>query len=94
MSARLTLIAAVALTIGTLTSHTAALAEPARTQDHVSQPANRPAAIVLASAETAQAQAQAPAGDQPAAPAAKPRRAARVTTCRCGDPQPEPQDQQ
>lgn len=87
MSARLTMIAAAALTIGT-----SALAEPARTGDHANQPANRPAAIVLASAETAQASA--PAADQPTPPPAKPRRAARVTTCRCGDPQPEAQDQQ
>jgi hypothetical protein len=94
MSARLMMIAAAALTIGALTIGTSAQAEPARTEDQANQPANRPAAIVLASAETAQAQGQAPATDQPAAPAAKPRRAARVTTCRCGDPQPEPQDQQ
>jgi hypothetical protein len=93
MSARLTMIAAAALAIGTLTTHTAAFAEPARTQDHADQPANRPAAIVLASAESAQGQAAAPSADQPAPPQAK-RRAARVTTCRCGDPQPEAQDQQ
>jgi len=86
MSARLTMIAAAALSIGT-----SAFAEPARTQDHANQPANRPAAIVLASAEAAQAPA--PAADQPTPPPAK-RRAARVTTCRCGDPQPEGQDQQ
>jgi hypothetical protein len=87
MSARLTIIAAAVLTIGT-----SALAEPARTEDHANQPANRPAAIVLASAETAQAPAQ--AVDQPTPPPAKRPRAARVTTCRCGDPQPEAQDQQ
>jgi hypothetical protein len=87
MSARLMTIAVAALTLGTT-----ALAEPARTEDHSNPPTNRPAAIVLASAETAQASA--PAADQPAAAPAKPRRAARVTTCRCGDPQAEPQDQQ
>jgi hypothetical protein len=86
MSARLMMIAAAVLTIGT-----SALAEPARTEDHANQPASRPAAIVLASAEAAQAPA--PAADQPTPPPAK-RRAARVTTCRCGDPQPEAQDQQ
>ena len=90
MTVRLMFIAAAALTIGT-----SALAQPARTEDHANQPANRPAAIVLASAEAAQAPAPAPSADQPTPPAAKRPRTARVTTCRCGDPQPgEAQDQQ
>jgi len=43
-------------------------------------------AIVLASAETVQAEA--PEAAQPA-PAQPKHRFARVTTCRCGDPQPQ-----
>ena len=86
MPARL-MIAVAALTIGTT-----AFAEPARTDSHSNPPTNRPASIVLASAEAAQAPA--PEADQPPPSPAKPRRAARVTTCRCGDPQPAQPDQE
>jgi hypothetical protein len=84
MVARLMVIAAVALTIGT-----SAVADPpkAPARDSV-PPASTPAKVVLASAE--EVQAPAPAADQQA-PTAPKRRAARVTTCRCGDPQPEQQ---
>ena len=85
MSARLMVIAAVALTIGTSVT-----AEPAKTPaSDTSRPASRPAEVVLASADQAGARETAPA--QAAVPAKRPR-VARVTTCRCGDPQAQ-QDQ-
>jgi hypothetical protein len=80
MTARLMIIAAAALMAGT-----SATAEPAKPDNQQANPPSRPpAALVLASAE--EAQPQAPAADQPS-PAPVKHRAARVTTCRCGDPQ-------
>jgi hypothetical protein len=85
MRALVTVITAM-LTIGS-----AALAEPP-----TSQPApppstqNSPAEVILASAETTHAP-NPDAGPPNAVPAK--RRIARVTTCRCGDAQPESQEQ-
>jgi hypothetical protein len=80
MTARLMIIAAAALMAGT-----SAIAEPAKPENRQSNPPSRPpAALVLASAE--EAQPSGPAADQPS-PAPVKHRAARVTTCRCGDPQ-------
>jgi hypothetical protein len=78
MHARFVMIAAIALTAGT-----AAPAEPPTTQAQgAPHPANRPAPpVMLASAD--QVPTPAPA-DQGASGPAKPHRAARVTTCRCG----------
>jgi hypothetical protein len=84
MTARLMIIAAAALTVAT-----SAIAEPAKPQSPQANPPSRPpATLVLASAE--QAQAPAPAADQQS-PAPVKHRAARVTTCRCGDPQTQEQ---
>jgi hypothetical protein len=80
MHARLMVIAAAALVVGT-----SAFAEPPKTRGaQPAQPATQPAAVVLASAETVRDTA--PSADQPAAPVKRPR-AARVTSCRCGDQQ-------
>jgi hypothetical protein len=71
----------------TLAAGTAASAEPPKAQvQQAAQPSSRP--IVLASAEATKAPA--PATDQQAPP--KPARAARVTSCRCGDPVPQEDD--
>jgi hypothetical protein len=61
----------------------AAPAKPAQTQA-------RPGQIVLASAE--QVRGTSPEAAQANSAPAK-RRAARVTKCRCGDPQPDPENQ-
>ena len=80
MHARLMVIAAAALTIGT-----SALAEPPKTRAaRAAQPATPPAQVLMASAE--EARDPAPAAE-PATPPVKRPRAARVTTCRCGDQQ-------
>ena len=72
-----------------LTLSGAAYAEPAQ-HDALKAPAQqRPAEIVLASADGVRA-APTP-GAQPA-PLKRP--APRVTTCRCGDPQPDPGPQE
>lgn len=86
MHARSVIIAAAALALAT-----SAIAQSAKTQaPQPNSTQTHPAPVVLASADH---MASAPVGD--AAPAqAKPHRAARVTTCRCGDPQPAPQDDQ
>ena len=77
MIARSIIIAAM------LTAASAAYADPSKPQgQEASQASNRP--LVLASAEVVKAPVA--AGDQQAA--AKRPRVARVTTCRCGDPQP------
>jgi hypothetical protein len=86
MHARFVMIAAASLTVGT-----AAPAEPAKAPAQAAaQPANRPARpVMMASAD--QVPTPAPA-DQGASTPAKPHRAARVTTCRCGgqtEEQPE-----
>ena len=66
-----------------LTAAPAAYAEPSKPQGQAAnQASSRP--LVLASAEAVKAPVA--AGDQQAA--AKRPRVARVTTCRCGDPQP------
>ena len=83
MHIRYLLIAATGLAI----ANAAAAADPAAPAKpdarETAQPVNRPAAVVLASAD--QVQAPAPDGQQQAATPAKRPRAARVTTCRCGD---------
>ena len=82
MSVRNLLIGAVAMSMTTLAS-----AEPAKPEPAAPQAANRPAEVVLASAEQAVASIPAvqdpAAAETPAAPVKK--RAARVTTCRCAD---------
>ena len=81
MNARFVMIAAAALTIAAN-----AAAEPPKVEAReASQPANRPAEVLLASAE--QIRTPTPTADQPSATPVKRPRAARVTTCRCGDPQ-------
>lgn len=63
----------------------AAVAEPAKAPvQKVSQPADRPAEVVIASVDTVRPPAT--AGDQGAAAPAKKVRRARVISCRCGDP--------
>ena len=81
MYARLIVIAAAALTVAN-----PVVAEPAkpRAAEPTTQPATRPAAIVLASAETV---GDVPPSTEQAAPPVKRPRTARVTTCRCGDQQ-------
>jgi hypothetical protein len=85
MRVRFMVIATAALTIGA-----AAVAEPTRPASRDPNPPAHPAAeVVLASAE--QAQAPAPTPDQPSATPVK-HRAARVTTCRCGDQVEQPNE--
>ena len=80
MNIRYLLIAATGFAIATA----AAAADPAKPDvRETAQPVNRPAGVVLASA--GQVEAPAPAGQQQAATPVKRPRAARVTTCRCGD---------
>ena len=64
-------------------------ANPVQRESAVQAPANRPAQVVLASAE--QVQAQLPADTQAAATPPKRPRAARVTSCRCGDQAAQPE---
>jgi hypothetical protein len=69
----------------TLTMAAAAVAEPPKPQTPpANPPATRPAQVVLASADTLSAPA--PDAAQPSQAPVK-RRTARVTSCRCGDPQ-------
>ena len=85
MHARLMIITAAALTIGTSAS-----AEPAKPRGPQAAPAaSPPAQVVLASAD--QIRDPAPIANQATPPAKRPR-VGRVTTCRCGDQQD--QDQQ
>jgi hypothetical protein len=85
MYARVMVIAAAALMVGT-----SALAEPPKTRDaQPAQPATPPAAVVMASAE--QIRNVPPSADQQSVPVKRPR-AARVTTCRCGDQQASDQN--
>ena len=66
-----------------------ALSEPQKTR--VEQPRQpRPAQVVLASAD----QLARPATDEQTQTPAKRPRIARVTTCRCGDPQAAPAEEQ
>jgi hypothetical protein len=86
MRALVTVIAAM-LTVGS-----AALAEPPKNQPAPSPSAQKaPAEVILASAETTHASA--PDAGQPNAAPTK-RRIARVTSCRCGDPQPDAESQE
>jgi hypothetical protein len=86
MHARFVTIAAAALTLSTSAS-----AEPPKSPAPQNAAQAHPAPVVLASAD--HVGTPAPVAEVPAQ--AKPHRAARVTTCRCGgDPQPEPQDDQ
>jgi hypothetical protein len=85
MYARLVIIAAALSTLGA-----AAAADPARVPDSAKAEATHPQKpVVLASADSVETPAPA-AAQQPAA--APKKRAARVTTCRCGDPQPSASD--
>jgi hypothetical protein len=85
MRAHLTMIAA-------MLAGSAALAEPPKSQPAPPRSAQKaPAEVILASAETTHAPS--PDAGQPNVAPAK-RRIARVTTCRCGDPQPDPTSQE
>jgi hypothetical protein len=76
MHVRLLMIAAVGSTLGT-----AAPADPPKPAvQNASQPASRPAPVMLASAEPVRT----PSPSDQATTPAKPHRAARVTSCRCG----------
>jgi len=80
-------VRALGITIGSLLMAAgAACAEPAK--DHVAKPGvGQQQPVVLASADRVRTPSV--ATPQPvSAPAKRP--APRVTTCRCGDPQPEP----
>jgi hypothetical protein len=82
MSARLMVIVAAALTAAS----PAIGADPVKPEAReASQPVNRPAEVLLASADQVRAPAQ--SGEQPNTTPVKRPRAARVTTCRCGDPE-------
>jgi hypothetical protein len=82
MRVRLMIIAGGALALAT-----GGAAEPAKAP--AAQRPIRSAPVIFASAD--QVTTPAPVSDQATPPAPKRPRAARVTTCRCGDPQPEPQ---
>lgn len=87
MHTRFILIAAASLL-----STAAIAAEPTKTAEPTPaqpQPQPQPAHVVLASADDVHAPA--PAGQQQASAPAK-RRVGRVTTCRCGDQQPQPEE--
>ena len=86
MKSRFAIIALIMLAAGT-----AVAAEPPRANAPApAQQANRPARVVLASAE----QVPAPAPADQANPQPPRHRAARVTTCRCGDQAVEDQPEQ
>ena len=86
MYTRVILVAAA-----TLLSTSAIAAEPAKTPKPApAQPQPQPAQVVLASAD--QVRAPAPAGQQQV-PTPPKRRFARVTSCRCGDQQAQPEDE-
>ena len=84
MHARFVLIAAITL-IGSA-AYAAEPVKPAAQPATESQP--RPSEVVLASADQVPAPA---AHEQQATAPAKPPRVGRVTTCRCGDPQAQPE---
>jgi hypothetical protein len=72
-----------------LLSATSAAAEPAKTPNRpAAQPQAAPAQVMLASADDLRTP---PPSDQQAQTRPKPPRIARVTTCRCGDPQAQPE---
>ena len=70
------------LTAAALLSAAPAIAQPAMTEA-AAQPQSRPVQVVMASAE----QVGMPTAGQQANAPVKRARVARVTTCRCGDPQ-------
>jgi hypothetical protein len=84
MHTRYLLIASAALAVGTAA---AAADAPKPEVRPAAQPADRPAPVLMASAEQLQIPTTASDG-QAAAPAKRPR-AARVTSCRCADQKPE-----
>jgi hypothetical protein len=84
MSVRLLVIAA-AVTIGT----SAAAEPPKTTARETGQAASRPVEVVLASADQVRTPGQ--VAQQSPAPAKRPR-VGRVTTCRCGDQQAQPDE--
>ena len=85
MSVRFLAFFATALTLSA-----AAVAEPSRPARHeASQPSGHSNEVVLASAD--QVQAPTPSPDQATATPVK-HRAARVTTCRCGDQIQQPDE--
>ena len=87
MQARFVLIAAL-----TAMSSQAFAVEPAKpAQQPAAQPQQAPADVVLASAE--RVQTPAPASQQPTV-APKPHRMGRLMSCRCGDQQAQPDDDQ
>ncbi len=78
MPARLLMIAVAVLTVST-----GVAAEPAKTPaKDAAPPVSHSAPVILASADPVRTPAPT---DQATLPQAKPHRAARVTTCRCGD---------
>jgi hypothetical protein len=83
MRARLVMIAA-------LTLATSASAEPAKKTPAESAQASARPTVVLAAAEQG---ANAGSNEQSTPAPAKRPRAARVSSCRCGDPQTQPQDE-
>jgi len=84
MHTRYLLIASAALAFGTA----AAAAEPAKPEVRpAAQPTDRPAPVLMASAEQVHTPATASDG-QATAPVKRPR-AARATTCRCANQTPE-----
>jgi hypothetical protein len=87
MNVRFVLIAAAALASGT-----AFAAEPVKPPvQPAAQPQRAPAQVVLASADDMRAPS---AGDQQVATPPKRPRIGRVTTCRCGDQQAQPDSDQ
>jgi hypothetical protein len=87
MFTRTLLIGSAILAIAT--PATADPAKPAQHEAAAQAPTGRPAQVVLASAE--QVQAEMPADSQAAATPPKRPRAARVTSCRCGDQAAQPE---
>ena len=87
MHVRFILIAAA-----TLTSGTAFAAQPVKPPvQPAAQPQPAPVQVVLASVDDVRSPS---AADQPASTPAKRPRIGRVTTCRCGDPQAQPDSDQ
>ncbi|NUR14428.1 MAG: hypothetical protein HOQ20_21680 [Bradyrhizobium sp.] len=86
MRARLTVIA-MFVALGST-----AVAEPPKNAPVSPATPRKAPEVVLASAETAHAPA--PESPQQSAAASTKRRVARVTTCRCGDPQLDPETQE
>lgn len=79
----------ISIAAATAMAASAHAAEPAKPSPQPTPQVQQRPDVVLASAERLQAPAS---GDQQAT-TPKPHRVARVTTCRCGDQQPEPDEQ-